>query len=92
MPSSGPAADAARADVRALLDGKGHAVDLARRALERLERAFAEGALTRTPTLERMEVDLRSALEQGEGQRLGGKSGEAARFILRAVVRELDRA
>ncbi|MGZ6341160.1 MAG: hypothetical protein ACXWMX_04870 [Candidatus Limnocylindrales bacterium] len=92
MPSSGPAADAARADVRALLDGKGHAVDLARRALERLERAFAEGALTRTPRLERMEVDLRSALEQGEGQRLGGKSSEAARFILRAVVRELDRA
>ncbi|MGZ6268963.1 MAG: hypothetical protein ACXWMU_00150 [Candidatus Limnocylindrales bacterium] len=92
MPSSGPAADAARADVRALLDGKGHAVDLARGALERLERAFAEGALTRTPMLERMEVDLRSALEQGEGQRLGGKSSEAARFILRAVVRELDRA
>lgn len=92
MPSSGPAADAARADVRALLDGKGHAVDLARGALERLERAFAEGALARTPMLERMEVDLRSALEQGEGQRLGGKSSEAARFILRAVVRELDRA
>jgi hypothetical protein len=27
-----------------------------------------------------------------EGQRLGGKSAEAARFILRAISRELDSA
>ncbi|HEX8941043.1 MAG TPA: hypothetical protein VF763_12855 [Candidatus Limnocylindrales bacterium] len=84
--------EAARADVRALLDEKGHAVDVARRALERLDRAHAEGTLERTPELTRMEADLRLALEQDEGQRLGGKSSEAARFILRAIVRELDRA
>ena len=32
------------------------------------------------------------ALEQDEGQKLGGKSAEAARFILRAIDRELDKA
>jgi hypothetical protein len=37
-------------------------------------------------------ADLSPALEQDEGQKLGGKSAEAARFILRAVDRELDRA
>lgn len=36
--------------------------------------------------------DLRLALEQDDGQKLGGKSAEAARFILRAILRELDRA
>ena len=35
--------------------------------------------------------DLMRALEQDEGQKLGGKSAEAARFILRAIDRELDR-
>ena len=29
------------------------------------------------------------ALEQDDGQKLGGKSAEAARFILRAIDREL---
>ena len=37
-------------------------------------------------------MDLEPALEQDDGQKLGGKSAEAARFILRAVDRELDRA
>jgi hypothetical protein len=32
------------------------------------------------------------SLEQEDDQRLGGKSAEAARFILRAIDRELDRA
>ena len=36
--------------------------------------------------------DLARALEQDEGQKLGGKSAEAARFILRAIARELDNA
>ena len=90
MASTGPAADAARSEVRAILAERGHAVDNARRAVERLERAFAEGALARTPTLARMLADLAVALEQDEGQRLGGKSAEAARFILRAISRELD--
>jgi len=39
-----------------------------------------------------MLADLMVALEQDEGQKLGGKSAEAARFILRAISRELDRA
>jgi hypothetical protein len=37
-------------------------------------------------------MDLRLALEQDEGMKLGGKSAEAARFIMRAIDRELDNA
>ena len=92
MSSTGPAADAARADFRALMDAKGHAVDNARAAVARLDAAFATGDLQRTPTLDLMLADLMLALEQDEGQKLGGKSAEAARFILRAVSRELDNA
>jgi hypothetical protein len=90
MPSTGPAADAARASFRELMDAKGHAVENARLAAEGLEAAFAAGALVRTPVLDQMLADLMVALEQDEGQRLGGKSAEAARFILRAISRELD--
>ncbi len=92
MTSAGTAAEAARAEVRAIVDEKGHVVDNARRAVERLDRAFGEGALERTPLLVGMLADLERALVQDEGQRLGGKSAEAARFILRAISRELDRA
>ena len=35
---------------------------------------------------------LRVALEQDDDQKLGGKSAEAARFILRAIDRELNNA
>jgi hypothetical protein len=90
--STGPAAEAARADVRALIEAKGHAVDNARAAVDRLERAFAEGALERTPFLDQALGDLAVALEQDEGQKLGGKSAEASRFILRAIGRGLDEA
>ena len=45
-----------------------------------------------TPTLDLMLGDLMRALEQDEGQKLGGKSAEAARFIMRAIDRELDNA
>ena len=92
MSSSGPGADAARADFRALMEAKGHAVDNARQAVARLESAFAAGDLVRTPALDQYLADLMFALEQDEGQKLGGKSGEAARFILRAIDRELDNA
>jgi hypothetical protein len=88
--SAGPAADAARAEFRAIVAEKGHAVENARRAVVRLERAFAEGALERTPFVDQALSDLRRALEQDEGQKLGGKSAEAARFILRALDRMLD--
>jgi hypothetical protein len=82
----------ARAEIRAIVDDTGHAVVNARRAIERVDLAFAEGALHRTPTLDRMLGDLRAALEQDDGQKLGGKSAEAARFILRAILREFERA
>ncbi len=92
MSSTGPAADAARAEVRALIAAKGHVVDNARAAMARLDTAFAAGDLQRTPALMLFLADLEPALEQDEGQKLGGKSAEAARFILRAIDRELDRA
>ena len=92
MASSGPGADAARAEFRAIVDDKGHAVDNARRAVTRLEVAFDAGDLVRTPVLDRMLADLMLALEQDEGQKLGGKSAEAARFITRAISRELEDA
>jgi RimJ/RimL family protein N-acetyltransferase len=90
--SERPAADAARVAFREQMDAKGHAVVNARLAVEGLEAAFASGALRRTPALDAMLGDLAVALEQDEGQKLGGKSAEAARFILRAISRELDNA
>jgi hypothetical protein len=90
--TQGAAADAARADIRQLISAKGHAVDNARLAVARLDAAFAAGDLQRTPELTQDLADLAVALEQDEGQKLGGKSAEAARFILRAIDRELDRA
>jgi hypothetical protein len=92
MTSSGAEAEAARADVRALIAAKGHTVDNARAAVGRLDAAFATGALVRTPSLDLFLADLMRALEQEEGEKLGGKSAEAARFILRAIDRELDQA
>ena len=92
MSSTGAPADAARADVRALIAAKGHTVDNARAAVARLESAFADGALERTPSMALYLADLMRALEQDEGEKLGGKSAEAARFILRAIDRELARA
>jgi hypothetical protein len=67
-------------------------VQNARRAVSGLDAAFASGGLVRTPALDAMLTDLAVATEQDEGQRLGGKSAEAARFILRAISRELDNA
>lgn len=92
MARIGPAADAARAAFREQMEAKGHAVENARAAVSGLEAAFASGALVRTPALGAMLADLMVALEQDEGQRLGGKSAEAARFILRAIDRELASA
>ena len=92
MPSTGPDSDAARARFRELMDAKGHVVDNAREAVAGLEAAFADGSLDRTPAIDAMLADLGVALEQDQGQKLGGKSAEAARFILRAISRELDTA
>jgi len=90
--SSGPGAEAARRDVRELIAAKGHAVDNARAVAVRLDAAFAAGDLERTASLMLYLDDLSRALEQDEGQKLGGKSAEAARFIFRAIDRALDRA
>jgi hypothetical protein len=90
--STGPAADAARAEVRELISAKGHAVDNARAAVARLEAAFNAGELQRTASMDLYLADLMQALEQDDGQKLGGKSAEASRFILRAIDRELDQA
>ena len=92
MASSGAAAEAARDAFRAWLDAKGHTIENARAAVTGLQGAFATGALARTPAIDQMLADLTVALEQDEGQRLGGKSAEAARFILRAISRELVNA
>ena len=92
LASTGPAAEEARREFRELIDQKGHAVDNARAALARLEVAFAEGALVRTPGIDQTVADLRIALDQEEGQKLGGKSAEAARFITRSLARQLEDA
>jgi hypothetical protein len=90
--TDGPAAAAARAGFRERIAAPGHAVANARAAVAGLEAAFASGALVRTPALDAMLGDLAVALETGEDGKVGGKSAEAARFILRAIDRELDRA
>ena len=92
MSSTGPEAEAARRDVRELIAAKGHSVDNARAVVARINEAVAAGHLVLTPELETYLSDLKQALEQEEGQKLGGKSAEAARFILRAIDRELDNA
>lgn len=92
MSSAGPRAEAARREFRELIDQKGHAVDNARAAIARLEVAFAEGVLVRTPAVDQTLADLRVALEQDDGQKLGGKSAEAARFITRALARLIEAA
>jgi hypothetical protein len=97
MPSTGAAADAARAAFRERAEAKGHAVDNARLAAASLEAAFAGGSLVRTPALAAMLRDLAVAIDAdpaaaSAGEKLGGKSAEAARFILRAIGRELERA
>ena len=92
MSTSGPAAEAARREFRALLEQPGHAVDNARLAMATLEEAFAAGGLQRTADIDAALADLEVALEQDAGQKLGGKSAEAARFIGRHIVRLLDEA
>jgi hypothetical protein len=88
--TAGAGADAARAEFREIVARKGHAVDNARDAVARLEAAFAAGDLERSPFVDQALRDLDVAIEQDEGQRLGGKSAEASRFILRAIDRMLD--
>jgi hypothetical protein len=71
MTTTGPAADAARSEVRELIAAKGHAVDNARAVVDRLEAAFEAGDLVRTPSMDLYLGDLMRALEQDDGQKLG---------------------
>ena len=64
MSSTGPGADAARTDVRELIVAKGHSVDNARAAVARLEAAFADGSLQRTPSLDLFLGDLMRAVDE----------------------------
>ena len=67
-------------------------MDNARAVVDRLDTAFRAGDLVRTAAMDQYLDDLMVALDQDEGEKLGGKSAEAARFILRAIDRELDQA
>ena len=91
MGSTGAAAVAARNAFADQVAAKGHDVENARAAAAGIEAAFAAGVLARTPALDAMLRDLEAALgaDAAAGERLGGKSAEAARFILRAIGREL---
>ena len=90
MTTQDPAPDAARADVRELIAAKGHSVDNARAAMARLDEAFAQATLSDRgdgPVPRRPDAGARA----GRRRKLGGRA-RAARFILRAVDRELDNA
>jgi hypothetical protein len=92
LTSTGAAADEARTQFKEILGRKGHAVDNAREAVTRLELAFDEGALQRTPEIDQVLADLSVALDQEADQKLGGKSAEAARFITRRLAQLVDDA
>ena len=92
MRTNGLASDLARHEFAEILGRKGHAVDNTRLAKERLEQAFRDGALQRTPELVQALADLEFALAQTEDEKLGGKSAEAARFIGRHIAQLLEDA
>jgi len=81
---------AIRTQVAEILDRPGHAVDNAREAMAVVESALAEGVFERTDDLDQTLADLRLALDQPEGEKLGGKSAEAARFITRRLLSLID--
>lgn len=81
-----------RTELHALINRPGHAVDNARAAMGLLEPALAAGVFERTDAIDQTLGDLRLALDQNEGEKLGGKSAEAARFITRRLLRLLDDA
>ena len=91
--STGPQADAARAAFRERIGregprGRERPARPSPGSRPRSRRARSSGRRRST----RCSPTSSVALDQDEGQRLGGKSAEAARFILRAISRELDNA
>ena len=90
---SGEAVSAlARHEIRAISENRGHPVDRAQRLIDRMRAAFEAGELQRTAALDAMLADLATAIAAGPDGRPGGKSSEAARFIMTAIVRQLERA
>jgi hypothetical protein len=81
-----------RTELHALINRPGHAVENARAAIGVLEPALAAGVFARSAAIDETLADLRLALDQNEGEKLGGKSAEAARFITRRLLRLLDDA
>jgi hypothetical protein len=90
MTDRAPGAAAARDAFRDQVEAKGHAVENVRAAIAGLNDALAAGSIERTPAIDQMLSDLHVALEQDDDQKLGGKSAEAARFIAKALLRQLD--
>ncbi len=82
--------DDLRSQFHEVIERPGHAVDNAREGLELVESGISEGVVERTPEIDQTLADLRIALEQDDGQKLGGKSAEAARFITRRLGQLLD--
>jgi hypothetical protein len=81
---------AARDAFRDRVEAKGHAVENVRQAVDALELAIARGDIRLTPVIRQMLDDLGAAIHADDDQKLGGKSAEAARFIARALLRQLD--
>ena len=79
-----------RTELAELINRPGHAVDNARAAMVVLEAALEAGVFERTEAIDLTLADLRLALDQHEGEKLGGKSAEAARFITRRMLRLLE--
>lgn len=92
MSPADPRADEVRAEFHRVLDQPGHATDNAHQAMAVVESALAEGVLMRTPDIDQTLADLRLVLEHDDGQKLGGKSAEAARFITRRLGQLIDQA
>jgi hypothetical protein len=87
---TGIGAAAARDAFRAEVDAPGHAVQNVAAAVAHLKLAIERGDIAATPAITLMLADLHAAIAQDGDQKLGGKSAEAARFIARALARELD--
>ena len=93
MPSTGPAADAARAAFRERMEAKGHAVENARKAVDGAGGGVRVGARSRgRRSSARCSPTSRSRWSRTRARSWAASRAEAARFILRAISRELDNA
>lgn len=89
--SGEPTAALARDEIRSIAGDRGHPVDRAQRLIDRMQALFEAGTLQRSPAVDAMIADLATAIAATPDGRPGGKSPEAARLIMAAIVRQLDR-